>query len=98
MLPVIVVAVALRRRCPANAPSPKNAPAVRIPTTASRPSCDITVNFTRPFWMYITAAQGSPWAKMVSKGLKRTLVFSMCNASSSLPVFPPDARVFFVLI
>jgi hypothetical protein len=36
--------------------------------------------------------------KMVSKGLKRTRVCSMCNASSSLPVFPPDARVFLVLI
>ena len=47
--------------------------------------------------MYITAAQESPWAKMVSKGLKRTLVFATCTASSNPPGFRPAARVFVII-
>jgi hypothetical protein len=69
VLAVTVSAVHLRRRCPARAPSPKNSPAWMMPTTASRPARDVTVNFTRPFRMYITAAHRSPCAKTVSHGL-----------------------------
>src|SRR5688572_33131063 len=34
--------------------------------------------------MYMTPLQESPWAKMVSNGLKRRLAFATCITSSSL--------------
>jgi len=97
VLPVVVCAVARRRRWPANAPCPKNAPAVRVLTRAARPWRDVVVNVTRPVWMYMTLLQESPWVKMVSNGLKRTLVLATCITSSSLLVFGPVARVFAII-
>src|SRR5580692_6205923 len=63
---VTAVAVAIRKGCPANPPSPIKSPSPKIPTTASLPVLETTEIFTPPFRMYMMLLQGSPWEKSVS--------------------------------
>jgi hypothetical protein len=56
----------MRTAWPVRHPSPKKSPAFSIATTASRPDCDTTDNWTLPFWMYSTWSHGSPCVKMLA--------------------------------
>ena len=74
---VMVSAVDFRRRCPANDPSPRNAPEWSMATREVWPPGERTDKRTRPLSMYITSVPRSPCAKTVSNGSSWMVIFAM---------------------
>ena len=77
--------VAVRSSAPSRHPSPKNCPAVKIPTTASLPCSDNTVIFTLPFWMKKTLRRRYRLGRKSSGSWRSARLFCRCRPGARKP-------------